>query len=113
MRKCDLDPSILFWSSEEVVIPYISPADSRGHRYFVDFLIEVRRVDGTKRTLLIEIKPYSQTLPPKIKKKPSKGYINEVFTYGVNQAKWAAAREYCKKKGWEFVIITENELGIK
>jgi hypothetical protein len=29
-----------------------------------------------------------------------------------NQAKWAAATEYSKDRGWEFKIITEKELGL-
>ena len=32
------------------------------------------------------------------------------MTYGVNEAKWKAAREFCQDKGWEFRIITEAEL---
>jgi hypothetical protein len=28
----------------------------------------------------------------------------------VNQAKWQAAEEYCKDKGWKFVIMTEKEI---
>jgi len=35
------------------------------------------------------------------------------MTWGVNQAKWKAAKEYCEKKGWEFRILTEKELNIK
>ena len=30
-----------------------------------------------------------------------------------NQAKWKAAKEFCKDRLWEFKIITEKELGIK
>jgi hypothetical protein len=33
--------------------------------------------------------------------------------YAKNQAKWSAAREFCKDNGWEFRILTEAELGIK
>jgi hypothetical protein len=36
-----------------------------------------------------------------------------VLTWGKNEAKWKAAREYAKDRGWEFVILTEKELGIK
>jgi hypothetical protein len=34
------------------------------------------------------------------------------MTWGVNSAKWKAAREFCKDRGYEFVIITEKELGL-
>ena len=40
-------------------------------------------------------------------------YITEVKTWGVNEAKWKAATEYCKDRGWSFHIFTEKELGIK
>jgi len=33
--------------------------------------------------------------------------------YAKNQAKWKAAREFCKDRMWEFKVLTENELGIK
>jgi hypothetical protein len=34
------------------------------------------------------------------------------MTFIKNQAKWKAASEYSKDRGWEFKIITEHELGI-
>ena len=35
-RWLDNNPNIVSWGSESVVIPYISPTDSKMHRYFVD-----------------------------------------------------------------------------
>jgi hypothetical protein len=113
MVRFDTDDSILEWSSEEVVIPYISPVDKRIHRYFPDFLIKVKKIDGSLTKILIEVKPEKQTKPPEKKKRVTKGYINEIMTWGVNEAKWKAAQEFCLDKGWQFQIITENELGIK
>jgi hypothetical protein len=51
-------------------------------------------------------------MEPKKQPKPSRKYITEVMTYGVNQAKWKAAREYCADRKWTFHIFTEKELGI-
>ena len=34
------------------------------------------------------------------------------MAYIKNQAKWKAASEYAKDRGWEFKIITEKELGL-
>ena len=42
MVFCDRNPNILKWASEEMAIPYISPMDNRVHRYYVDFIIEVK-----------------------------------------------------------------------
>ena len=63
--------------------------------------------------MLLEVKPLAQTREPKRKKRITQQYITEVTTWGVNQAKWKAATEYCLDRGWEFKLITENELGIK
>jgi hypothetical protein len=60
--------------------------------------------------MLLEVKPAAQTVEPKASKRKTKRYINEVFTYGINQAKWEAASQYAQSKGWEFKLITEKEL---
>lgn len=108
MKWLDTNINVTLWSSEEVVIPYRSPVDNRLHRYFVDFYVETLSKDGTKKVYLIEVKPAAQTQKPKSPKRQTKRYIQEVFTYGINQAKWDAARDYCNHKGWEFKILTEN-----
>ena len=107
MKWCESSPSVEEWSSEEIIIPYISPVDGRRHRYFPDFYVKV----GNKK-YIAEVKPYRQTKEPKTQKRNTKRYINEVFTWGVNQAKWKAATEFCKDHGWEFQIVTEKELKI-
>ena len=64
---------------------------------------------------MIEVKPAAQTRPPVLKEGQSprsRKYINEVFTWGVNTAKWEAAKNYCADKKYEFMIMTEKELGI-
>ena len=45
-------------------------------------------------------------------KKVTKKFINEVATWGVNEAKFKAAREFCADRGWGFEILTEKELNI-
>jgi hypothetical protein len=110
MQSLDENTNVIRWASEEIVVPYISPIDNRPHRYFVDFYVEARAVDGSIKKMLLEVKPAAQTQPPKSPKRKTKRYISEVMTYGVNEAKWRAAKEFCKDKGWEFRIITEAEL---
>ena len=46
-------------------------------------------------------------------KRKTKSWAYAVRMYVTNMAKWEAARKYCKKKGWEFKIVTEYELGLK
>lgn len=110
-RWADNNPDVVQWSSEETVIPYISPVDNKMHRYFVDLTITFK----SGQTLLIEVKPKYQTEPPKINKKPKgkKGemrLLQEAQTFAVNDAKWKAADVYAKKNNMKFVIFTENEL---
>lgn len=113
MSYLDDHKDVVSWGSEEIVIPYRSPIDGRVHRYFVDFIVTKINSNGIKETSLIEVKPAKQTKPPAKKAKVTKQYINEVTTWGVNEAKWKAAIEYCKDRGWTFHIFTEVELGIK
>ena len=112
MVYCDKNNNILEWGSEEIALPYISPHDSRVHRYFPDFYIKVQENTGKVKRYLIEVKPLKQTVKPKKPKRQTKGYIREAFEYARNQAKWKAAREYCADRMWEFKVITEKELDI-
>jgi hypothetical protein len=113
MLYLDEHKDVLNWGSEELSIPYRSPIDGRIHRYYPDFIVTKINNEGKRETVLIEIKPSKQTVPPTKKSKITKSYITEVKTWGVNEAKWKAALEYCKDRGWSFHIFTEKELGIK
>lgn len=109
----DDHPGVIWWSSEEVIIPYRDPATGKVRRYYPDFVVKMKKSDGSKQTVMIEIKPQYQVDGPKKQKRKTKKYINEVYTYAVNQAKWKAAQAYCKDRLWEFKVLTENDLGIK
>lgn len=113
MRWCDGNPDILKWASEELAIQYFSPVDRKMHRYFPDFIIQKRSVNGSINNVLIEIKPAAQTKPPSAPKRKTKKYLNDILRYEINKAKWNAAIEWCKKTNMTFQILTENELGIK
>lgn len=110
MDWCDTNKNVIEWSSEEIIIPYRSPVDNRIHRYFVDFYVVMLDRQGNRQTMILEVKPKAQTQEPKPSKRKTKRYINEVFTWGVNQAKWKAAEEFCKDRGWQFRLITETDL---
>ena len=110
MRYFDNHKDVIWWQSEELAIKYKSPVDNKIHRYFVDFICRVKDKDDNQRTLLIEVKPKKQTMPPKKPLKITKSYINEALTWGVNQAKWHAAKEYCLDNKYEWMIFTEDEI---
>lgn len=111
MNNMDLNPNVIEWSSEEVVIPYLSPVDKKWHRYFPDFLVRMNH-NGKIITLLIEVKPAKQSRPPSKRSRVTKKYITEVTTWAVNQAKWKAAIEFCKDRKWEFKVMASDD-GIK
>ena len=112
MNYCDMRPNILEWGSEEIVIPYRSPLDNKIHRYYVDFYVKVKDSDDNIKKYLIEIKPKKQTKEPKIPKRKTKSYVYEVTEYVKNQAKWAAAENFCLDKNWKFMILTEDNLNV-
>jgi hypothetical protein len=112
MSKLDLNDNVITWASEELAIPYRSPLDGRIHRYFPDFYVKSRNPDGSISELLIEIKPFKETIEPKQNKNRNR-YLTEVKTYVINKNKWHYARAFCEKRGWSFIIVTEKDLGLK
>ena len=110
MKWCDVTATVTEWGSEEIVIPYISPVDGKRHRYFPDFYVKVKRADGKLRKMIIEVKPKKYTVEPKIPKRKTKSFVREVYEWGKNTAKWKAAREYCRDRNMDFVILTEDHL---
>jgi hypothetical protein len=108
-KYMDDSPHVLKWSSEEIVVIYESPVDNKPHRYFIDLYAEIKVGDKIV-TYLVEIKPAKKLKEPTRPKRITENYVNQVCEYGVNTAKWRAAREYCRKKGWIFKIMTEHDI---
>ncbi len=114
MSEFDSRSDVIWWSSEERIIAYRSPVDNKIHRYFPDFLVQIKTRDGKLETVLIEVKPKAQTVEPRQPQvnntRQNKKFLNEVMTWGVNKAKWQAAEEYCKDRGYKFLIMTEEHI---
>ena len=115
-RFCDMNNDVVEWGSENIVIPYLNPIDNKVHNYIVDAFIKLKTKEGTKK-FLVEVKPYKQTLRPasrltKTNKVP-KSLVYEQLAYIKNQAKWSAAKDWCKKRNIEFTILTEHQLNIR
>jgi hypothetical protein len=108
-KWCDQNPEIVKWSSEEVVVPYVSVTDNKHHRYFPDLKIQY----SNGKTILVEIKPKRQTKPPNPKRKKTRKYIKEVYAYGMNISKWEYANQFAEARNWEFEIWTEDTLKAK
>lgn len=113
MRWADSNPNVLEWSSEQIIVPYVSPIDGRAHRYYVDNFVAIKEGTVVKK-YLVEIKPFQQTQPPKpSKRKKASTVLYEQTQWVINQAKWASAKEFAKKKNAEFIILTEKELFVR
>ena len=110
MRWFDSNSNVLTWGSESVIIPYQGP-DGKLHRYFVDFVCEMKRTTGNVQKFLVEVKPEKQTMPPISTPRQSiKTKLYESYNWAVNSKKWDAARAWCDKKGMKFFILTEKHL---
>lgn len=102
-RYCDYNPSILEWSLEPFAIQYLSPIDSKMHRYYPDIWIRFK----TGEVFLVEIKSSAET---KLPRKNDKMYAKKMQTFLVNQAKWQAAKGFCEVNNMHFQILTEKVL---
>ena len=109
-KYLDENVNVVRWGSEELIIPYYSPVDKKMHRYYPDFIAEIKSPNGSVKTYVIEVKPKKQTKAPEKKKKQTKSYIKECMTFAVNEAKWKSAKEVCEQKGWDFIILTEDDI---
>lgn len=112
-KWADCNSRVIKWGSESIIVPYISPLDKRVHRYFVDNFIVFLNAENKPKKYLIEIKPSTSVSKPSVSARKKKAtMIYEQKTWVVNQAKWEAAKRWSDKKGYEFLILTEKELGI-
>ena len=106
---CEKHTQVEWWVSEEVVIRYIDPVDGKTRRYFPDCLVHTTNGE----TMLVELKPKCQTVRPKERRRNgqlTKTYMNALKVYLVNMAKFEAARAYCNKKNYKFVILNEENI---
>ena len=110
MQYCDSNPFVIEWGSESNVIPYKSPKDGKIHRYFVDNYV-VYKINNKIYKFLIEIKPFNKLCKPKSTQGKRKStLLQEQYEYYINLAKWEAATNWAKSKGFIFKILTEKEL---
>jgi len=107
-KYLDFNENVIKWASEEFSLPYYSNVDHKWHRYFPDFLCEIKNKENKIKTYMIEVKPLKQTKQPE--NKNGKKYLTEMARYSINKSKWTAAKKLCDENGWVFKIITEKEL---
>lgn len=104
MKKFDSHPDVLRWGSEEISIPYLSPADSRVHMYYPDFFMEYVDKHGVVHKEIVEVKPQHESEAAHAKSDRSKEALI------INEAKWKSATLYCEQRGMLFRVITEKSI---
>jgi TnsA endonuclease N terminal len=112
MSYLDKNDAVLEWASEEFSIPYFDPTSQKIRRYFPDFWVKAKKKDGSVKIMVIEVKPHKQTYQPEPTKNRRR-MIAEQKTWLVNEAKWKSAVAFCNERGWEFRLVTENDLNIR
>ena len=125
MTYLDQNPAIIRWSAEWIQIPYVKQTWNAqlqsfietSHTYYPDFYYEILLRDQTTRQVVAEVKPDSETRPPIIKEnmtaKQLKNLEYSLKMYNANMAKWKYMIEYCERKGFEFIILTEKHINRK
>jgi hypothetical protein len=104
-RMCDTNENITKWASESIKIPYRHPFTGKYTIYVPDLFIVYGDRTGKQHVELIEVKPANHTF----KEQLGRSQANKAH-YVVNQAKWAAARQYCKQKGMYFRVVNESDI---
>jgi hypothetical protein len=116
MQYLDTQSFVTKWNSEGVTIVYFDNVTNGAHRYYPDFYYEcINKQDPTIiDKVIVEIKPYSETIPPvPPKNETTKALTNYEYAmkqYMKNINKWKAASEWCNKRNYKFIIITEKHL---
>tara|TARA_B110000503_G_C7154323_1_gene416620 strand:- start:1005 stop:1442 length:438 start_codon:yes stop_codon:yes gene_type:complete len=105
MKMCDENPAITQWASEAIRIPYKNPLSGKNTIYVPDFFIAYADAQGSQHVELIEVKPANQTFREQL----GNSRANQAH-YVINQAKWGAARAWCKQKNITFRVINEGDM---
>jgi hypothetical protein len=123
MHYLDLNSKIRMWGAENLKIPYqktewhneSQQLKTTEHIYYPDFYYEIITTDGSVEKVVAEVKPYSETIEPKLANNPTAKQLRN-FEYALkmwnkNLSKWEYMIDWCNRKGMKFIIITEKILG--
>jgi hypothetical protein len=118
----DSNESVKIWGAEWLKIPYektewnnsLQGLQTTQHNYYPDFYYELLRKDGSISKVVAEVKPKSETEEPKLTHNPTakqlKNFEYALKMWNKNLSKWKYMIEYCERKGFDFIIITEEML---
>jgi hypothetical protein len=123
----DLKEEVVLWGAECLEIPYqlthFENGDVRlkSHRYYPDFFYKMRMSDGSLKEVVMEVKPqkeYEMVLKlnegrmqvPAEGLKKLRGFEYDLKMAHKNSQKWQTMIEWCNKKGYQFIVVTELSL---
>ena len=104
MTFFDNNDHILHWASESISVPYRHPFTGKITNYIPDFFVVYVDNKNKQHAEIIEVKPRSQTIMTEAR---NKGDQQQVI---INTAKWQAAQAYCKRNGFTFRIVNEQDI---
>lgn len=110
MKMLDLNIDVLKWTYEhhQMAIPYYDPIMGKNRTYNPDFWMEAKTSKGIQ-IFLIEVKPESETVyPDRNRFKTTEAYKRQLTINALVEIKRRAASEFCKKKGWKYLFVTEK-----
>ena len=128
MLWLDMKSEVFQWGAECLEIPYQMTHFDNGdmklksHRYYPDFFYRMRLSDGTLKEVVVEVKPMKEykmvqdlnegrmTIPEKGGVKKLKSFEYDLKMAYKNKMKWETMINWCNKKGYDFIIITEQHL---
>lgn len=128
MTWLDYKKEIIKWGAECLRIPYqMTHYDNgdvkiKGHTYYPDFYYEMRMNDGSLKQVVIEVKPQKEyedailfeqgkfKIDEKISHKKLKNLEYRFRMAHQNSEKWKTTIKWCDKKGYKFIVITEQHL---
>ena len=127
MTWLDINKNIILWGAECIEIPYQQTHFENGdtkiksHRYFPDFFYRMKMNDGSIKEVVVEVKPKKEydmvialtegkLLVPERGTKKLKNFEYDLKLGQKNRDKWETMINWCNKKGYEFIIITEDHL---
>jgi len=127
MTWLDHNDKISIWGAECLKIPYQMTHFDKGdtkikeHSYYPDFYYEMKINETLTKKVVVEVKPqkeYNMVLAlnegrleiPENRGKKLKNFEYDLKMAYKNKQKWDTMISWCQKKGFEFIIITEDHL---
>lgn len=122
MIYLDSNDNIINWGAEHLRIPYekteysnsTHQLETTSHGYYPDFYYELLRSDGSISKVVAEVKASNETVEPKLPLVPTAKQLKNLEyalkMWNKNLSKWKYMLEYCERKGFNFIIITEKHL---